>query len=85
MTRFSIASLFKNIKCISINTFFDRYLPYNHHRLLYIQSTANRNVNRMDFFDNVLQLHQMKFSMSIGASSRSVFIGSKVSFIWYQL
>ena len=31
------------------------------------------------FFDHVLQLHRMKFSISKGAVSRSVFIGSKVS------
>ena len=36
------------------------------------------------FFDNALQLHRMKFSISTGAGSRSPFIGCKLSFIWYQ-
>ena len=36
------------------------------------------------FFDDVLQLHRMKFSILPGAGSRSVFISCKLSFIWYQ-
>ena len=92
MTWFSIASLFRNIKYISINTFFQcsfwlrmccyRYLPYNHRR-----RTIHRKHKRElhGFFVDVLQLHQVKFSISIGATSRSIFIGPKVSFIWYQL
>ena len=36
------------------------------------------------FFEVVLQLQRMKFSISAGAGSRSVFIGSKVSFVFLQ-
>ena len=88
--------MFKNIKYISINTAFNvhfdfkcvviEFSPTITSSCCTFQSTQEAWTHTWTacIFDNVLQLHRMKFSIWTSTGSISVFIGCKISFIWYQ-